>query len=226
MVIGIRQLLSRGDEVGIERGRLVIRPASGRLVPLDWLQAHSPALIREILTAIGIDAYEYSSHTTGRYGPRKWSGITLQFSSSVTHSDAHAFFNVELNRLRNTKAGKAGTPLPEGHFRVGEKHDFYRFWEATELPMPKRLASFHDYVGNLRGILFTADITKGHKNRLIASSIHPLSVSVAEVRKAFLPDKCRTTAGQECRTRIPLPPLIYGAFSQNQLRVLETTVIR
>jgi hypothetical protein len=206
MVIGIRKLLSRGDEVCIERGRLVIRSASGKPVPPDWLQAHSPSLIREILTAIGIDAYEYCGHTTGRYGRGKWSGLTLRFSSSVTHTDAYTFFNVELNRSRDTKAGKAGTPLPAGHFRVGKKHDFYRFWEATGLPMPKRLSSFHDYLGNLQGILFTADITKGHENRLIASSIHPLSVAAEEVRKAFLPDNSQTTARQvpdNSRTRVP-----------------------
>lgn len=206
MVIGIRKLLDRGDEVSIECGRLVIRPASKQPVPPDWLQAHSPALIRGILIAMGIDAYEYGGHKTGHYSPRKWPGITLQFSSSVTQADAHAFFNVKLTRSRSTKAGKAGTPLPAGHFRVGKKHSFYRFWEATELPMPKRLSSFHDYLGNLQGILFTADITKGHENRLIASSIHPLSVAADEVRKAFLPDNSQTTARpvpDNSRTRVP-----------------------
>lgn len=206
MAIGIRKLLSRGDEVCIERGRLVIRSASGKPVPPDWLQAHSPSLIREILTAIGIDAYEYCGHTTGRYGRGKWSGLTLQFSSSVTHTDAHVFFNVGLTRSRSTKAGKAGTPLPEGHFRVGENYNFCRFWEATGLAMPKRLSSFHDYMGNLRGILFTADITKGHENRLIAKSIRPLSVSADEVYKAFQPDNCQTTARQapdNSQTRVP-----------------------
>jgi len=206
MTVSIRKLLSRGNEVCIELGRLVIRPAGEKPVPPDWLQEHSPTLIREILIAIGIDAYEYGGHTTGRYGWGKWSGLTLQFSSLVTHTDAHAFFNVELTRSRDTKAGRAGTPLPEGHFRVGKKHAFYRFWESTELPMPKRLASFHDYLGNLRGILFTAGITKGHENRLISKSLHPLSVSVADVRKAFLPDNSQTTARQvpdNSRTRVP-----------------------
>lgn len=206
MVIGIQKLLSRGDEVCIECGQLVIRPATKKPVPPDWLREHSPTLIREILIAIGIDAYEYCGYTTGRYGRGKWPGITLQFSSSVTHTDAHAFFNVELARIRDTKAGKAGTPLPEGHFRVGKGSHFFRFWEATELPMPKRLASFHDYLGNLREILFTADITKGHQNRLIAKSLHPLSVSAADVRKAFLSDNSRTTARQvpdNSRTRVP-----------------------
>lgn len=197
MTVSIRQLLSRGDEVCIERGRLEIRPVSRKPVPPDWLQEHSPTLIREILIAIGIDAYEYSSCTTGRYSPRKWPGITLQFSSSVTHADAHAFFNVELTRSRDTKAGKAGTPLPTGHFRVGKGSHFFRFWEATGLLMPKRRSSFHDYLGNLRGILFAADITEGHENRLITRSILPLSVSAAEVCKAFLPDNCQTIARQE-----------------------------
>lgn len=206
MTISIRKLLSRGDEVCIERGQLVIRPASGKPVPPEWFQAHSKALIQEVLTTLGIEAYAYSGHTTGHYGPRKLPGLTLQLLSAVTHESAYAIFNVELTRRRTTRAGKQGDPLPPGHFRVGKGSHLYRFWQVTGRPEPKRLAALHDYLGNLAGILLTADRAEGHKDRMKTDSLRPLSVSGLEVRRAFLPDNTRTRPGQapdNSRTRLP-----------------------
>lgn len=196
MVISVGKLLSRGDEICIERGRLVIHPISGMPVPPDWYQAHSPALIREILTTLGIKAFEYCSYTTGYYGPRKLPGLALQFQSALTGESVYAIFNADLTRRRNTTAGMKGALLPAGHFRIGKRSHFYRFWQSTGIPEPKRLAAFHDYMGNLRGILFTADTTHGHKNRLTAGSLQTLSVPALDVRKAFLPDNLRTVARQ------------------------------
>ncbi len=202
----VRKLLSRGDEIGIERGQLVIRPISGMPVPSDWLQDHSQALVKEVLITLGVEAYEYHSYTTGHYGSRKMPGITLQFQSAVTDENTYAIFNAELTRSRSTEAGKKGAPLPAGHFRVGKRSHFYRFWQSTGLPEPKRLAALHDYMGNLRGILFAADRTDGHQNRLNAGSLQPLSVSALDVRRAFLPDNLRTVPGQvpdNIQTRVP-----------------------
>lgn len=206
MTVFIRKLLSRGDEICIELGRLVIRPISGMPVPPDWFQEHSPALIREVLTTLGVEAYEYCSYTTGHYGSRKLPGLTLQFQSAVTDESAYAIFNAELTRSRSTEAGKKGAPLPAGHFRVGKRSHFYRFWQSTGLPEPKRLAALHDYMGNLRGILLTADGTEGHQNRMDAGSLQPLSVPALNVRRAFLPDSLRTVPGQvsdNIQTRVP-----------------------
>lgn len=195
MTVGIWKLLSRGDELSIERGRLVIHPASGKPIPQKWFREHSQDLIREILTTLGIEAYEYCNYTTGHYGPRKLPGITLQLLSVVARDSVYAIFNADLCRERNTKAGAKGSPLPKGHFRVGKCSHLYRLWLSTGLPEPKRLAALHDYMGNLAGILFLADGVEGHKNRMNAGSLHPLSIPVLEVRKAFLPDNPRTTSG-------------------------------
>lgn len=206
MTVVIRKLLSRGDEICVERGRLVIRPVSGMPVPPDWFQEHSPAILREVLTTLGVEAYEYCRYTTGHYGLRKRPGLTLQFQSAITHEEAYAIFNVELTRSRSTGAGKRGAPLPTGHFRVGKRSHLYRFWRSTGLPEPKRLAALHDYMGNLRGIVFTAGRVESRKNRMSAGSLQPLSVSVLEVRRSFLPDNLRTTRGQtpdNIQTRVP-----------------------
>ena len=51
----------------------------------------------------------------------------------------------------------------------------------------------HDYMGNLKGILFyasqTADRTDG---RLIASTLQTLSLSASVIHQAVLPDNART----------------------------------
>lgn len=199
-------LVTRGDAVSIELGRLAISAASGKSVPAQWLQDHSPMLLREILAALDIEAFEYVSYTTGWYGRSKAAGVTLQLVSVVTGINTYTIFNADLSRDRTTKAGAKGTPLPKGHFRIGKRSHFYRFWRSTQLPMPKRLSSLHDYMGNLQGILLTADKAQGQENRLDAGSLAPLSISAAEIHKAFQPYKSRTITGQATdnhQTRVP-----------------------
>lgn len=206
MVITVGKLLSRGDEVCIKHGRLVIRPASGKPIPQDWFQDHAPGLIGEILNEVWIESYEYRDYTTGLYGKGKLPGVNLQFRSVVASSSAYTIFNADLTRTRTTKTGKAGSPLPDGHFRVGEFSYFYKFWIEAGLAAPKSLTSFHDYMGKLRGILFTAEMTAGRENRMKSNSIRPLSISAEQVRAAFSTDKLQTKTGQapdNFRTTLP-----------------------
>jgi hypothetical protein len=103
-------LVNRGDAVSIEQGRLAISPPSGESLPAHWLQAHTPILLREILAALSIEAYEYISYTTGFYGRIKAPpGVTLQPSATVTGINAYTLFNADLSRDRATKAGAKGT---------------------------------------------------------------------------------------------------------------------
>lgn len=205
MGVDVRRLLTRAD-ISIELGRLVIRPFSGRPVPPDWQQKYSEALVRELLSELGAEAYQYSSYTTGNYDSGRLPGITLQFQSVSTHDDFYAIFNANLSRSRSIDAGKAGKALPKGHFRVSARSGFYRFWLSTGLTVPRRLAALHDYMGNLRGILFVADMKDGQPNRMNATSLRPLSVSFQHVRRTFEPDSARTIFGQlpdNARTRVP-----------------------
>lgn len=203
----ISRLLSRGAEVSIELGRLVVRQPNGEEVGQDFLKKYSQVLLHEILTALGIEAYEYRSYKTGRYGGPKHAGITLQFTSGIADVSTYTIFNVGLTRTRTTKSGKEGSPLPKGHFIVSDEYCFYMFWKSTALTIPKSLTSFHDYMGNLKGILFTANLTRGRDDgRMVASSIRPLSVSSDLVRQVFLPDSPRITSGyapDKCRIKNP-----------------------
>lgn len=206
MATTVEKLLRRGDEVSIEHGRLVIRPASGKAVPQHWYMENAPAIIREILSTLGIEAYQYRSYKTGCYGKGRLPGVHLHFCGVISGKSAYSIFNAELTRSRSTKAGKAGTALPDGHFRVGELSHFYKLWIAAGLKLPRRRSAFHDYMGKLGEILLSAEVTANRPDRLQSGSFRALSVSAAQILSAFLPDNQRTNLGQlpdKRRTTIP-----------------------
>lgn len=193
-------LLARGDAVSIERGVLVIAPASGKSVPSNWLSDNSEALIRQILGVIGQDAYRYQSHKTGHYGPRRSAGLTLQFQSVMADEEAYAIFNVELTRARNTASGQKGDPLTAGQFRAPPGSHLTKFWQSTGIAL-KRLAAMHDYIGRLRNVLFSASPTLGRNDRrLDAGSLRALNIPSALIRQAMALDNQPTRTGQATDT--------------------------
>lgn len=198
----LKALLERGDEVGIERGKLVIYPKSGKSVPDRWMKCHRDGLVTAILTALNLEAYKYISFTTGFYGLKKSQGVTLRFASHVAGKEVYGIFNAYLTRARTTKTGRKGSPLPGKEFRISERHHLYKFWLQTGLRLPKRLSGFSEYMGNLKSILFSASVVNG---RMDAASVRPLCVRCVDVRAAFLVDKEPTTHGQhtdKTRTRV------------------------
>jgi len=190
----VQHLLAQGDCVAFTNGLLTIRPASGRPVPESWLIAHGDRLIKEILTQMGLEGLVFESYTTGRFGPQLYSGVTLQFTTVLSSDAAYAIFNANLDRARTTSKGSMGSPLPKRQFRVGKRTGFYEFWRASGLDIPQRLSSFHDYMGNLKNLIFTGSFTKGEK--LNNKSLRVLSLSHSEVSRAFgmnrLSDKAQT----------------------------------
>ena len=201
-------LLQRGDTIFIAGGRLVIKPNSGASVPNNWLEEHSPDLIREILSKTNTEAFTYESYSTGQYGSNRYSGVTLQFTSLLSGNEAFAIFNADLKRLKITSKGKKGAPLPKGQFRVGKKSAFYKFWAKTDLNIPPRLSSFHDYMGNLKQLLFSGKYVD--RERLDKHSLIPQEVSYSDILKAFnlsvQPDKAQTNSIQhpdKCHTTLP-----------------------
>lgn len=228
MTVTVEQLLNRG-EMSIERGRLVIRSFSGKPVPQDWLTKHSSAFVGEILAALAIEAYEYGEYSTGLYGRTKAAGVTLQLQPFEGGTHAYAIFNADLTRDRTTKAGVKGSSLPKGHFRIGKGSHLYRLWQSTGLPFPKRLSALHDYLGNLRGILFTAEHVPGRNNRLNAGTLRPLNIGPDQVRKAFLSNTLRTTAGQladNWRTNTPDKESARGQERQGPQGILTACGVR
>ena len=191
-------LLQRGDEISIAGGRLVINSKSGKPVPDEWFKEKSHNLICDILNKTNTEAFIYDSYSTGQYGNKRYSGVTLQFTSLPSGNEAFAIFNADLKRLKTARKGKKGEPLPRGQFRVGKKSGFCKFWNQTGLDLPPRLASFHDYMGNLKPLFFTGDYRQGKK--LSNESLKPLNISYPEILRAFnigeLTDKALTNAIQ------------------------------
>ncbi len=191
------RLLARGDAVSIERGLLVIVPASGDLVPSEWLDKHEAELIRQVLGAVGQDGYHYQSHKTGQYGRHMSAGLTLQFLSVTTQNEAYSIFNVELTRARNTSSGKKGGPLPTGQFRTTQGSNLNKFWQSTGLPL-RRLAAMSEYMGKLRNILFSGSPTQGRDDgRLDAGTLRAMSVPASSILYAMRLDNVPTIAGQD-----------------------------
>lgn len=187
------KLLNRGDAVSIERGQLVIQPASGKPVPAEWLDQKEREICRSVLAAIGVDAFRYQGYSAGRYGQHKSAGVTLRFTSVLTGETAYAIFNVELTRKRTTVGGKAGAPLPAGEFRVGERSQFYKFWRGTGLPLPERMQRFHKCMGKLSSILLAGEV---RKDRINVQSLQPVTITEDQVRLAVLGHNLGTTEAQ------------------------------
>ncbi|MFT6429811.1 MAG: hypothetical protein ACJAXR_001806 [Halopseudomonas sp.] len=199
----VSKLLNRGDDLRIENGRLLIEPASGKEVPADWIYTHTAQLLRELSISEGFDAYLYQGYSTGHYLKNKSGGITLNFVSVRTGQSAYTIFNVDLTRIRNTSNAKAGSLLPKGQFRIKKQSLFYKFWQSTSIPFPRRLSAMHDYMGHLKEIIFIGQATG---ERIKKRSLRPLNLSSDRINDVFLPDKRQTSDGHlvdSIRTTVP-----------------------
>ncbi|MFT4850877.1 MAG: hypothetical protein ACI83B_003438 [Sediminicola sp.] len=221
------RLIKRGEIVYINQGRLEIKPSGHKKVPLDWLLENKVDLTYTIAKLLNSNIYQYIGYSTGRYGSKKYEGITLQFSNIVTGGEAHVIFNVELNRARSSKYHQAGSPLPKGQFRVSKKFLFYKFWLSTELPLPPRLASFHDYMGNLKDIFFIPE-TDAYKGKISAKLIPLCNVSYEKIKSALAtlsPDNLQTNVIQHPynnQTSMPYKELAEPVTNQALEKQLST----
>ena len=192
----VKDLLTRGDELEIVDGRLSIIAKSGFPVPETWLKLHEDKLVYELVRQMAIEVLVYESYSTGRYGVKCHSGVSLQFLNLLSNDSRYAVFNAELDRVKATKKGPIGSPLPNGQFRVGKRSKFYKFWLNANQLLPPRLSSFHDYMGNLKCMLFTGVVGIGE--RLDKQSIKLLNITYVQIVAAFfkrsLPDNSHTLA--------------------------------
>jgi len=175
-------LLSRGDTISIDNGRLVVVPASGLSVPENWLHENGVALVTEILQHVEEDGFIYMSYTTGKYGNHKAAGVTLQFKHLLTGIETYAIFNADLTRTRNTKAGKAGDSLPNGQFHLAKGADFFKFWDKAGANRPTSNTEFYKRMGNLKAFIFTSKTHAKKQDRLLSASIKPLVITADQLR--------------------------------------------
>ena len=181
----VPMLLSRGDIIAIERGLLIVVPASGKRVPKRWLKDNSVNIVIEILKKTGLEGITYTGYTAGRYGEKLASGVTLQFKSVLSGANIYAIFNAGLTRLRTTKHGLSGEPLPKGHFHLAKGSAFLKFWDKAALPRAASRTDFHRRMGNLKPLVFTGTFHVSKKGKLINDSIEPLKITHAQVMKAY-----------------------------------------
>ena len=176
----VRELLEFGRKVFVFRGQLKIIPP----LPPGEFKEKFESMASEIVTTCGINGYLYQDYKTGRYGKQKFEGITLQFLNLRNGgSPAYTIFNADLSRKRSSKHGNAGSPLPGKQFRVSRGHKFFRFWLKTGLSLPPRLSSFHDYMGNLRSVIFTGPCPRGQ--RISKDTLEPLMLTHDEILNCF-----------------------------------------
>jgi hypothetical protein len=190
-------LMKRGNTVSIDQGRIIIDAPDSppNSIKEKWIDSNRLELAREIANLTGDEILYFHSYKTGSYGKALASGVTLQFAGLATGRSFYTVFNVSLKRSRTTAKYKAGTPLPDGQFRITKMNKFYRFWLTTGLKIPPRLSTFHDYMGNLKKVLFTANVHKG--DRLDKDTIQPYNLHSDQLKNLILPDTIHTTPIQE-----------------------------
>ena len=170
-------LLSRGDLVALDNGQLTIQPASGRDVPEEWLEEYRDALALTLATRTNTPLYKYVGYTAGSYGKHKADGVTLQFANMKTGEEVYAIFNVNRERVQDSRKGrgKAGAKLPAKQFRITKRMELYKFWLRTGLAEPetKLLSEFHRVMGRLKSVLFvmSTNSNKADKNTIQAATI-------------------------------------------------------
>lgn len=186
------RLINQGDAVSIENGRLNIVPKSGKKVPPQWLKTNREMLLRAILSAAGMDALAYVGFGTGVYHAKLAPGVHLRYRWVLSGSDADVFFNACLVRKRTTRGGMKGDPLPDGHFRVGERSSFTKFWRRLDLAIPRSMSEFHDCMGRLKPVYLQAEMmSTGKVNK---GSLRPLNVTADQLRQAVAsPDRLQVS---------------------------------
>jgi hypothetical protein len=193
----VTELLSRGDELSLVAGRLIIKTNNGKEVSKSWLQKFEIELIQEIIDSLGLVAYQYLSYTTGFYGKHKSEGLTMQFVNTNDGSEAYAIFNVMLKRKRTTSHGKLGTLLPKGHFNLGVRHGFKKFFVLSTKKVNIRNASIHEHMGLLKPIFFTGNTNS--QSKIINETLMPIEVSFEQIKTAYqdkFTGNSRVTHGQ------------------------------
>lgn len=183
-------LTAQGHGVAIQSGSLAITPASGSPVPINWLAENQLGLVTEIVKRKQLSAFVFIDHSTGCY---PYPGLQLQFVDLLTGESAYTVFNADLKRARNSRHGKKGSALPAQQFRLTKHYNFYKFWLSTGVKVPPRLSAFHDYMGNLKPLIFTGEMTPNKAERIASASLQPLNIRFCEV---VIPDNTQTTTKQ------------------------------
>ena len=167
-------------QLSISSGRVEITSKLGKQTEAEtWVDEHYNDLVQSIVYVSKISAFQYIGYSTGSYGRHKAGGVTLQFIDILTGEQYYCVFNAEVLRVRNTRHGKKGSKLPDGHFTPPKHGSFIRFWNKLKIPLPRRLSAFHDSMSKLESIVFTGNIIES--NKLDKNSLKPLDLTYEQL---------------------------------------------
>ncbi|KXI28972.1 hypothetical protein [Paraglaciecola hydrolytica] len=174
-------LLKRGDSLAVFQGELVITPKSGEPVPRDWLAANRNKIMSELAQQSNQSIFSYAYYQTGIYNNGRSPGVMIRFIDLLTGEDVYALFNAQLKRQRTTGNKKAGDPLPDGQFHMGDRSAFYMLWIKTALAIPRRFSEWHKSMSKLQHVYFIGERSSGDK--LANKSIQPLSLAYKDIEQ-------------------------------------------
>jgi hypothetical protein len=178
-----KSMLTRGDNLAVCKGQLIITPKSGQIVPKDWLSVNSHKIVSEIAEQLNHSIFTYSYYKTGVYNSGLFPGVMIRFIDLLKYDEAYAVFNANLKRQRASRNKKVGDLLPEGHFYSGKRSAFCLLWFRTNLPIPRRFSEWHKSMSKLQYVYFVAN--KSSNDKLSNQSIKPLSLDANEIARLF-----------------------------------------
>ena len=150
----LKKLIDRGDKVMIENGLLKIEAHSKKTPPESWFKINEDQLIKDIVRSFKLRLYKYSDYNLGHTKGHSQARLTLNFIEILTGETISLIFNVNRKRLRTSKNGKKGDPLPKGKFIVGKRSKLYELWTKLNLEKPRKPSEFNNKLSLLKGIYF------------------------------------------------------------------------
>lgn len=197
------QLLLRGDEISVQNGRLIISPRSGNSVPDEWFKSNRIELFTQIAELTQQEMFIFDRHTTGNYGAKKYSGVTLHFINILTGENAYCVFNADLTYKKTTKKHVKGSPLPKKRFGVNRHYRLYKFYKSTGLAMPRRQSCFHEVINKLKNVVFCGETNGAGK---FTNKLLPLAdISFVQINNAFR-DKYANNVSTNTQQRVNKVP--------------------
>ena len=196
-------VVHEGITVGIDKGHFSIESVNG--IPNEWLDKYRIDLQQQIVTLMGVNAFVYQSFNVGEYKTKSGGlsgGVTLQFTNIINDSNAYAVFNA---RVRGVRGAKKGVRYSGDKFNPPLRGGFIKLWRSTGLKTPDSTTSYYDYMGNLKGLLFTGDYAERKSEKLVASTIRPLTITHQEIIEALTYSGHITHTYQPHNSHITLP---------------------
>ena len=154
----LERLISRGDSVAIDKGRLVIIRSHGCAVSASNLRDYREHLIGDILQKTGLAGHRFAYYSVGVVKGYSSDRLTLFFECVSTGEVVEVHYNVDVKRARSTAKGSRGSLLPKGRFTPKKHSKFVQFWDSTGLIRPRSLSEFPDILGRLKALIFTGPV--------------------------------------------------------------------